>query len=181
MFLQSPAARPAVAHYVAMGVADLTHGLLLRTAFTSLSALTQATLEFKRMQRKRLNESAISGKRSSRTPRRKRILPPPTTVTSTRQARSAFGSRFSSLSPLLPTPPALAHQSLALLVALLQLLLVPDRVAASPSSSCMMHRFCRLSQTAQPFLSLSKVECRTSRSSSVLSLATPRALAFDVY
>jgi hypothetical protein len=109
----SPAAPPATAPYVAMGVADLTHGPLLRTAVMSSSVLTRATLEFTRMQRRRLNESAISGRRSSRTPRSARILPPPTTVTSTTQARSAFGSRSSSLYPLLPMPPGSAHQSLA--------------------------------------------------------------------
>jgi hypothetical protein len=109
----SPAARPAAAPYVATGVADLTRGPLLRTAFMSSSVLTWATLEFKRMQRRQLNKSAISGRRSNRTPRSARILPPLTTVTLTTQARSAFGSRSSSLYPLLPTPPALAHQSLA--------------------------------------------------------------------
>ena len=110
---KSPAARPAVAPYVATGVADLTLVPLSRTAFKLSSVPTQATLEFMRMQRRQLNASAISGRRSSRTPRSARISPPLTTVTSTTQARSAFGSRSSSLSPLLLTPPALAHQSLA--------------------------------------------------------------------
>ena len=93
---KSPAALPAVAPYVAMGVADLTLGPLSRMAFKLSSFPTQATLEFMRMQRKKLNASAISGRRSSRTPRSTRISPPLTTVTSTTQARSAFGSRSSS-------------------------------------------------------------------------------------
>jgi len=63
----------AAAPFVAMDVVDLTRGPLSRTAFMSSSAPTRATQGFKRMQRKRLNESATSGRRSSRTPRSARI------------------------------------------------------------------------------------------------------------
>ncbi len=64
-----PVAQPAMAFFVAMGVADLTLGQPLITAFMSLSAPTLATQEFTRMQRRPSNASAISERRSSRTSR----------------------------------------------------------------------------------------------------------------
>jgi hypothetical protein len=154
----SPVARPAMAFFVAMGVVDLTLDQPSRTVFMSFDAPMLATQEFTRMQRRPSNTSAISGRRSSRTSRSARILPPPTTVTLMKQARSASSSRY--FSPYLwpPMPPASVHQSPASLVALIPLLLALDVVlAANPLFSCMLCKCCKSQPTAQFSLLPSKV------------------------
>ena len=131
--------------FIAMGVADLTLGGPLRAVFMSFDAPTLATQGFTRMQRRPLNASAISGRRSSRTSRRTRILPPPTTVTSMKQARSTSSSRYFSPYPLSPMPTVSVHQSLASMVVLLLLLLALDMVvAANLLFSCTTSKCCKL-------------------------------------
>ena len=154
----SPVAQPVVALFVAMGVAELTLGQPSRMEFMSLGAPTLATQEFTRMQRRPSNTSTISRQRSSRISRSARINPPPTTVTLMTSARIPSSSRYFSQYPMPPTPPALVHQSLASLVALLPLLLVLDVVvAANPTCSCMMCKCYKPRPTAQFSLLPSKV------------------------
>ncbi len=176
----SPTARPAVAFFVVMGVVGLILGRFLKMASTSSNAPMLAIWASMRMLRRPLNGSVTSRRNISMILRSVGTLPPPTSVTSTTPARSAFGSRFSNqyLSP--PMQPALALPSPALLVALPQPLQGQDVVTANPSSSCTTPKCCNPNPAAPLFRLPSKVLCHTSRSSLDLSSTKVGAQAFDV-
>ena len=138
-------AQPAMALFVAMGVADLTLGQLSRMAFMSVGAPTLA-----KNAKKTVGCIRNKWKKKQQDIQKCRNLATTNYSDFDDPHKECIRQQVLSRYPSSPMPPALVHQSLALLVALLPLLLALDAViAANLSFSCTMCKCCKPRPTAQ--------------------------------